>query len=359
MQTSAKSPCVACQTPSITRCARCKINHYCSEKCQRKDWPTHKIACTPAIVDKGNTSNSPSSSSSTSSKASSRTANEKATSSSEPVLPNPSQPLNVKPVKSEREHIKPEPSRTCTDLKFKYQPSDDKMDENLVLFFHGLGDKIEPSFVTLAKSLQLPHTATCCIQAPTPVPYIEQEGWMWYPSFNNLTGDLLGPESPERMNQVRQKIRPNLVSLVRHFIDDCGFESNRIFLFGFSQGASIALDFAAFGGIGLGGVISIAGYFMEESENDSPALAKMPTQVLVVQGDKDNTQSIDTAKKKFNHIERIFGRQNVKQTIVNGMDHGMPSDQTAWQEVMVFFAQNLAVTPRSLVDQADVYEVTN
>lgn len=100
------------------------------------------------------------------------------------------------------------------------------------------------------------------------------------------------------MLQVKQKVRPNLVSLVKHFVDKCGFESHKIFLFGFSQGGEMAMDLAAFGGIPLGGVISIGGYLMDEVQNDPPALKKMPTQVLVLQGDKDDTRPVKVAKDK-------------------------------------------------------------
>lgn len=158
-----KPPCIVCKTPSTTRCSRCKVVHYCSEVCQRKDWVSHKIACTPSA-------------------APSKLAEKTATSTT-PTLPDPS------PLAGLAEFRKPLPEASCTSLKFEYCPSPDGVDENLVLFFHGLGDKMKPNFVRLSQSLQLPQAATCCIQAPTPVPYLEEEGWQWFPSFNNLTGE--------------------------------------------------------------------------------------------------------------------------------------------------------------------------
>ncbi|KAF9216555.1 hypothetical protein BGZ59_009153 [Podila verticillata] len=358
MSTSTKPPCVVCKTPSITRCSRCKINHYCSEQCQRKDWPSHKLACTPAKASPTAKANTPTSSTSSASASTKKTTTAPtATTTKTPELPDPSQPLSLKQVDMSK-YKKPEPSRTCTDLKFQYQQSADGVDENLVIYFHGLGDKIEPSFTRLAASMQLPMTATCCVQAPTPVPYLEEEGWTWYPSFNNLTGELLGPDSPERMLQMKQKVRPNLVSLVKHFVEKCGFESNKIFLFGFSQGGEVALDLAAFGGIPLGGVISIGGYLMEEVQNDPPALKKMPTQVLVLQGDKDDSRPVKVAKDKFKYIQRVFGANNCAQKIVDGMGHGMPTNEAGWQPLMMFFANNLTSASPALAGQADVYEVT-
>ncbi|KAF9195702.1 hypothetical protein BGZ50_003872 [Haplosporangium sp. Z 11] len=341
-----KPPCAICKTPAVTRCSRCKVVHYCSEGCQRKDWSSHRIACTPSAA-------SPKSATQTSTASAS-------SSSKQPALPDPGKVLNVHPVDNKK-NAGPSPLRkatplaTCTSLKFHYQPSEDGVDENLVIFFHGLGDKIEPNFVKLAQSLQLPQTATCCIQAPTPVPYLEEEGWQWFPSFNNLTGELLGPESPERMIQVKQLVRPALVKFLKHCVDHCGFSSRKISLFGFSQGAQIALDVAAFGGVDLRAVISVAGYFMEESQNETPATT-LNTNVLIVQGDKDDLRPVKEAKDKFKYIQRIFGKANAEQIIVEGMGHSMPSNEPGWRALMQFFAKILDSRSTGLENMTDVFE---
>jgi hypothetical protein len=182
-----KPPCIVCKTPSTTRCSRCKVVHYCSEACQRKDWPSHRIACTPSTAPSATKPTKPSAPESSSSSG-------KAAAGATPSLPDPEKVLKVHPVDPNSPAGLPPirkvpPEEWGTSLKFEYQPSEDGVDENLVLFFHGLGDKIKPNFVKLARSLQLPQTATCCIQAPTPVPYLEEEGWQWFPSFSNLTGE--------------------------------------------------------------------------------------------------------------------------------------------------------------------------
>ncbi|OAQ34682.1 alpha/beta-hydrolase [Linnemannia elongata AG-77] len=345
-----KPPCVVCKTPSVTRCSRCKVVHYCSEACQRKDWPTHKIACTPSTV-----------SSSSNAKGTPPTSTSTSTNNKQPTLPNPSKVLNVNepaPKKSGKPSLqKPAPQKSSTRLKFKYIPSIDNVDENLVIFFHGLGDKIEPNFTKLARSLQLPQTAAVCIQAPTPVPYLEEEGYQWFPSFNNLTGDLLGPEAPERILQVKNLVRPELIKFLKHCVDHCGFNHRQIVLFGFSQGAEIALDLAAFGGMNLRAVISIAGYMMEESANGTAAASPLTTKIMVIQGDKDTTRTVKEARERIKPVQRIFGKGNVEHRIVAGMGHGMPRDEPGWRPLMEFFANNLEHRSVALENMSDVYEV--
>lgn len=37
-----------CSANASLRCSRCKAQHYCSAKCQKADWKTHKLSCTKA-----------------------------------------------------------------------------------------------------------------------------------------------------------------------------------------------------------------------------------------------------------------------------------------------------------------------
>jgi hypothetical protein len=49
------------------------------------------------------------------------------------------------------------------------------------------GDTEEP-YKKLGINLKLPQTATLAVQAPEPVPYMD-DGYQWFPSFDLLTGD--------------------------------------------------------------------------------------------------------------------------------------------------------------------------
>ncbi|KAF9163229.1 hypothetical protein DFQ26_002784 [Actinomortierella ambigua] len=279
-----------------------------------------------------------------------------------PDLPDPNKPLEVTPQQHDTTSKlqplrKKAPLTNSTPLTFHYEPSADGVDENLVIFFHGLGDKITPGFTSLAKKLNLPQSATCCIQAPTPVPYLNEEAWQWYPSFDLLTGEQLGPDRPERMLQMKQTVRPALVKLLQHFIQYCGFSADRIILFGFSQGGSVALDVAAFGGINLKAIISIGGYLMEESQNVVPKTSPLTTRVFVLHGAKDYTVVPKIAKDKFKYIERVFGKANTGLHIVEGMGGGMPNSETGWRPIMTFFADVLEYRNVALENMTDVFEV--
>ena len=69
-------------------------------------------------------------------------------------------------------------------LTFSYSSAPDR-DTNLLILLHGLGDTAAP-FASLAKSLNLPQTATLSLQGPQRVPLLEEEAYQWWPSFDEL-----------------------------------------------------------------------------------------------------------------------------------------------------------------------------
>ncbi|KDN50646.1 hypothetical protein RSAG8_01144, partial [Rhizoctonia solani AG-8 WAC10335] len=88
------------------------------------------------------------------------------------------------------------PTRAGVGLEFVYFPSDDGVDENLMIVLHGLGDTMAP-FVRTAKQWKLPQTATLVLQAPELIPFLEQgeEMYQWYTSFTSL-GELIERPNP-------------------------------------------------------------------------------------------------------------------------------------------------------------------
>ena len=40
-----ESTCIKCQSMTTKQCSRCHITHFCSQKCQKDCWPSHKLLC--------------------------------------------------------------------------------------------------------------------------------------------------------------------------------------------------------------------------------------------------------------------------------------------------------------------------
>ncbi|EKM78385.1 hypothetical protein AGABI1DRAFT_75973, partial [Agaricus bisporus var. burnettii JB137-S8] len=131
--------------------------------------------------------------------------------------------------------IKPSPKSERIPVSFEYTPSDDGTDENLLILLHGLGDTHIP-FAKLGKQLKLPQTATLAIRAPEKIPYLYEEAYQWYESFDPL-GELLPHPNPTPAIQLLEKI-------VLYLTTECQWPLQRIHWFGFAQGGSVIVEFA-------------------------------------------------------------------------------------------------------------------
>lgn len=134
-----------------------------------------------------------------------------------------------------RPRVKPPPQPTAIAAPFDYSPSDDGTDENLLVLLHGLGDTHLP-FGKLGRSFKLPQTATLALRAPEQIPYLYEQAFQWYPSFDPL-GDVLAHPNPTTAIDY-------MMGVFDHLVGDCGWPAQRIHLFGFSQGGSVAAESA-------------------------------------------------------------------------------------------------------------------
>ncbi|KAH8553205.1 Alpha/Beta hydrolase protein [Umbelopsis sp. PMI_123] len=250
------------------------------------------------------------------------------------------------------------PDKKKTELTFTFTPSADNVNLNLLILLHGLGDTEEP-YRKLGINLKLPQTATMAIQAPEPVPYMD-DGYQWFPSFDLLTGDMLTPADPNRMKGLI-RTRALLSKLVQHLINDCSYLPSNIFFFGFSQGGTVALDQVLFGDHkNLGGVVSISGYLLEEQAHEKIAGDKFKGNILVTQGDNDRTIGEKRAAEKKLEIIKKYCDDSAKVShfFVSGKDHSMPKSQLEWRAIHTFFSINLARRNIELENMSDVYLVS-
>ncbi|CEG73761.1 hypothetical protein RMATCC62417_09080 [Rhizopus microsporus] len=248
----------------------------------------------------------------------------------------------------------PDPKKV--DLKFDYSPSQDGIDHNLLILLHGLGDSKTP-FTRLGQQLKLPQTAIISIQGPEEVPYLDG-CFQWFPSFNLLTGELLPPGHPEKMKGLLNT-RSKINKLLEHLINDCNWNPPNIFLFGFSQGGTVALDIALFGKVrNLGGIISISGYLLEEQSTDSRIDEGYPGYILITQGERDETMNKPIAETKFKQIKKLCSSSaEVSQAFIPNKGHTMPSTEQEWRLIHTFFGKNMPRRNIELENMSGVYLV--
>ncbi|KAI8329145.1 Alpha/Beta hydrolase protein [Chlamydoabsidia padenii] len=262
-------------------------------------------------------------------------------------------------VKRRQNNRKPTPQPAKCRLKFQYTSSPDGVDTNLLVLLHGLGDTLQP-FASLGQKLELPQTATIAVQAPEPIPFLDGECFQWFPSFNPLTGEELLSGHPEQRKGLLTT-RKLLEELIHHVMDHCQYEASHIFLFGFSQGGTVALDQLLEGNIrNLGGAISISGYPLRMNEV-SASKQRIPYDgpILITQGDKDPViGSKNQAEKMCNQVkESCSSKANIEHLFFAGKGHSMPVSQSEWRSIHSFFANQMPRRNLQLENMSDVYEV--
>ncbi|KIS66361.1 uncharacterized protein UMAG_10204 [Mycosarcoma maydis] len=155
---------------------------------------------------------------------------------------------------------------------YHFNPSSSGVDSNLLILLHGLGDN-DSGFFNLGQNLQktLPQTAILTLQAPLKVPFLEGDHWMWYPAFDQFAELLTKPNPTVTVASV--------VALLDHLVGKCGWSAGSIHIFGFGQGATLALEvlisWSKSHSQPLGSIVSIHGSFISH-----PTISSSSTPVL-------------------------------------------------------------------------------
>ncbi|KAI0796401.1 hypothetical protein BC629DRAFT_1592623 [Irpex lacteus] len=246
--------------------------------------------------------------------------------------------------------VKPRPKSSAITVPFDYNPSDDGTDENLLILLHGLGDTHIP-FGKLGRSLKLPQTATLALRAPELIPFLYEEAYQWYTSFDGL-GDLLTNPNPSPALEL-------LTRVVTHLTKDCSWPANRIHLFGFAQGGTVAAEFAvkwwrsALSTVNkddtspdssripasqaLGSVVTVCGPLLSY-HNTLPA--PCPTPILV--SHRPSPAETALPPNSMASFKKAFG--TVKYFSM-GRGEGMPRSKEEWEPIMRFWSERLSRRP--------------
>ncbi|KAF8153252.1 hypothetical protein B0H34DRAFT_774248 [Crassisporium funariophilum] len=250
--------------------------------------------------------------------------------------------------------IKPPPKK-LNNGQFFYSASDDGTDENLLILLHGLGDTHIP-FSKLGKSLKLPQTAVLALRAPEQVPFLYEESYQWFTSFDDL-GEMVERPNPTPALQF-------LLKVVDHLTNECSWPINRIHLFGFAQGGSVASEFGighwrqqlqtkrvgashesqevedspsnadAASSMSFGSIVTVSGPLLSY-----PTVSTLsPTPVLVVHRSPPAETALTSGA--VNSFKKAY--QNVTESKMGSKGMGMPGSKEEWEPIMRFWSQHLA-----------------
>ncbi|KAH8089911.1 hypothetical protein BXZ70DRAFT_954419 [Cristinia sonorae] len=265
-----------------------------------------------------------------------------------------SNPIIVResPASSSVPRVKPSPKPKLIRVPFEYTPSDDGTDENLLILFHGLGDTHIP-FARLGKQLKLPQTATLALRAPDQIPYLYEQAFQWYESFDPL-GEMIKHPNPTSAYNL-------LHNVFKHLTEDCQWPPDRVHLFGFAQGGSVATEFAlkwwsaelekqrqaqlkpvdGEGGDAssdyvprpLGSIVTIAGALLEYPTLKTPC----PTPLLAFhRPSSEQTLLLDKSLRDF---KKAFSSVSV---VSFPKEEGMPRSREEWEPIMRFWSEKLS-----------------
>jgi len=226
---------------------------------------------------------------------------------------------------------KPAPQKSGIPVPFSYSASDDGTDENLLILLHGLGDT-HLQFAKLGRQLRLPQTATLALRAPERIPFLyDEEAFQWYDSFDNL-GELLTRPNPTPALDLLSKV-------LEYLIRECSWSANKIHLFGFAQGGSVAAELGVRWwreknqsdepSAALGSIVTVEGPLLSHPTLSKPCLT--PALLFHHSAAQLPSTALSSLKK---------GYEAVREVKVRGSE-GMPRSKEDWHEIMRFWSEVL------------------
>ncbi len=157
----------------------------------------------------------------------------------------------------------------------------------LMIVMHGRGDNLD-SFVSIKDELKIPEMNYLLLNAPRAY----DEGFTWYAFEPNQKRGILNS-------------RKKLIKLFEE-LSILGWTPDRIFLYGFSQGALMSCDLAMFAPHAFAGIVAISGYiyFFEDWKKDLKASA-FRTPWLVTHGFRDDLLPIQDTRDQVRKLQAV------------------------------------------------------
>ncbi|KAI0795756.1 hypothetical protein C8Q75DRAFT_791424 [Abortiporus biennis] len=240
--------------------------------------------------------------------------------------------------------IRTPPKKISIKIPFDYTPSDDGTDENLLILLHGLGDTQIP-FARLGRQLKLPQTATLALRAPEQIPFLYEDAYQWYTSFDEL-GEVVSRPNPTPALEL-------LDSVFKHLTEDCAWPPEKIHMFGFAQGGSVAVEFGIrwwknelekqrkqqkdtetpYTPKALGSIVTVAGPLLSY-----PTLSK-PSSTPILAIYRPYPAETTLSPSALSDLKKAY---TYCHDVAIGSGEGMPRSKEEWEPIMRFWSEKLS-----------------
>ncbi|KAL7551716.1 hypothetical protein ACHAWF_014898 [Thalassiosira exigua] len=375
----------------IRACTRCRSVGYCSRACQRADWTSrggHKARCRPRPVAAAEAEESVATDGGDVARlevkrgvvggeevwedagpihllekahATMQPDNQMGGDGNDRAAPPSSNPSTRPDLRKElpasaKRILGPEPSD-----RYRYRHSPDGVDENLLVFFHGSGDSHLP-YDALGRRMELPQTATLSLSASLSLnlpsrgkgsksrsTFVELPfglGATWFEEMDCSTGEAWPRDHPRRLQSLTRaadSLEPLIRSLTGTNAEggDDAWIPERVFLFGFSAGACLAMELCRAWRdarrMSLGGAICVAGGVTGEGTPPDAKLAGTPTDVLIVAGSQDQVYPESAAVSS----QLSYDVSKVQVHVQKGKGRSMIGSEDEMRVVMEFLSKRL------------------
>ncbi|BBH52405.1 alpha/beta hydrolase [Fluviispira sanaruensis] len=145
--------------------------------------------------------------------------------------------------------------------------------KNVIIALHGFGDNAA-NFASLANEIKVTDVLWLFPQGPRNYP-MGVDGSQWFPLFNNPTEE-------------RRVSEDSILQLLYNVTEQINVPFHKIFILGFSQGASMALNCGLKGKENLAGILSLSGFMIQGHViKNSYAGERITTPIFVAHGLQD------------------------------------------------------------------------
>ena len=251
---------------------------------------------------------------------------------------------------------------------YLYRHSYDKTDTNLLILIHGAGDSHQ-AYHAFAKKMNLPQCATLSLHASSinkgfvTLPF--DLGYTWFEEMDYTTGEDLR-KGDDRIFSSLDKAIHHLDSLIdllsgKEKADDNDSDywiPERIFLFGFSAGASLAMETCLYrfihGKQALGGAFCVCGglqHGRNEQEICHGDVQVCATPIKILVGGDDTKFSVEDSRVSVTNYNQYAFSENIQRVTNAGQltgatsfvkpfkVHSMIQDEEETRVLMGFFAE--------------------